>query len=204
MNNIKKNCSKCNISKELNDFHINKYGKYGVHSQCKECKNLYKKNYREINKELLKNKFEEYSFKNKEKIKKYKQNYYQKNKKKINERVKKYNHKNKHLKCWRDLIYMTLKKLGGKKEGKTIDVLGYSAIELKKHIEKQLTEGMSWANHGEWHIDHIKPIITFNKNTNPKIVNKLSNLRPMWATTRTISGVTYEGNLNRKKNNRRL
>lgn len=29
------------------------------------------------------------------------------------------------------------------------------------------------------------------------IVNALSNLRPLWATTREINGIIYEGNLNR-------
>ena len=39
----------------------------------------------------------------------------------------------------------------------------------------------------------------FNKNTEPKIVNALENLRPLWATTREIDGIIYEGNLNREK-----
>ena len=39
---------------------------------------------------------------------------------------------------------------------------------------------------------------TFNKNTQPSVVNSLDNLRPLWATTREIDGVVYEGNLNRK------
>jgi len=30
-------------------------------------------------------------------------------------------------------------------------------------------------------------------------VNDLSNLRPMWATTRIIDGILYEGNLNKGK-----
>jgi hypothetical protein len=199
MEEIKKLCVKCNSEKKISEFHNNKNGKYGVHSQCKICKNKYKKKYREKNKELIKEKSKEYSVNNKDKIKEYKKKYFQKNKDKFNDRTKKYNLKNKHLKCWRDLLYMTLNKLGGNKEGKTIELLGYSALELKQHIEKQFTEGMSWKNHGEWHIDHIKPIITFERNTKPSIVNALNNLRPMWATTRVINGVIYEGNLNRPK-----
>ena len=31
------------------------------------------------------------------------------------------------------------------------------------------------------------------------IVNALSNLKPMWATTREIGGIIYEGNLNKGK-----
>ena len=40
---------------------------------------------------------------------------------------------------------------------------------------------MSWDNHGKWHIDHIKPVSKFDKNTLPSIVNALSNLQPLWA-----------------------
>jgi hypothetical protein len=39
---------------------------------------------------------------------------------------------------------------------------------------------MSWGNHGEWEIDHIKPVTAFNINELPSIVNALSNLQPLW------------------------
>ncbi len=85
------------------------------------------------------------------------------------------------------------------KESKTIDLLKYSALDLKKHIESLFTPNMSWDNHGEWHIDHIKMISEFDPNTPLYVVNALSNLRPLWATTREINGIIYEGNLNRNK-----
>ena len=56
---------------------------------------------------------------------------------------------------------------------------------------------MSWDNYGEWHIDHIKPLTLFDDNTPIHVVNALSNLQPLWATTREINGVIYEGNLNK-------
>jgi hypothetical protein len=58
---------------------------------------------------------------------------------------------------------------------------------------------MNWDNYGEWHIDHIKDVVLFDEDTPPYVVNALTNLRPLWATTRKINGVVYEGNLNRKK-----
>jgi hypothetical protein len=94
----------------------------------------------------------------------------------------------------------TLKRLGKKKEGHTIDLIGYSALELKEHIESLFTIGMSWDNYGQWHIDHIKPVSSFDKDTPIKTVNVLSNLQPLWATTREIDGVVYEGNLNKYNN----
>jgi len=41
---------------------------------------------------------------------------------------------------------------------------------------------MSWENHGEWHIDHIKMVNDFDKETPMNIVNSLDNLRPLWAS----------------------
>lgn len=36
-------------------------------------------------------------------------------------------------------------------------ILGYSIAELITNISKRFTEGLSWSNMDEWHIDHIKP-----------------------------------------------
>ena len=88
-------------------------------------------------------------------------------------------------------------RLGKQKEGHTIDLLGYSALEFKNHITSLFTDGMTWENYGEWHIDHIKPVSKFDKNTPINVVNSLSNLQPLWAITREINGVIYEGNLNK-------
>jgi hypothetical protein len=110
-----------------------------------------------------------------------------------------YRLKNKHVGLWRSVLKMSLWRLNTKKEGYTIDLLGYSSLEFKEYIESLFTEGMSWGNHGEWHVDHIKSVSTFDTTEHPSIVNALSNLRPMWGTTRVINGVYYEGNLNRNK-----
>ena len=42
-------------------------------------------------------------------------------------------------------------------------LVGYTAAQLKAHLEKQLTPGMSWSNRGtSWEIDHKIPIAAFN------------------------------------------
>lgn len=86
-----------------------------------------------------------------------------------------------HVLAWRSILTNALKRFNKKKEDKTINLLGYSALELKKHIESLFLEEMSWENYGEWHIDHIKMISTFDKETPMNIVNSLENLRPLWA-----------------------
>ena len=56
---------------------------------------------------------------------------------------------------------------------------------------------MTWENHGEWHIDHIRPVSDFHPDTPISEVCALTNLQPLWATEREINGVMYEGNLNK-------
>ena len=67
------------------------------------------------------------------------------------------------------------------KQGHTIDMLGYSAIQLKEHIESKFSPGMSWENHGDWHIDHKKPVTAFTDDTLISEVCSLDNLQPLWA-----------------------
>ena len=42
-------------------------------------------------------------------------------------------------------------------------MLGYSSNDLKIHMELLFSDGMSWENWGEWHIDHKIPVSKFYK-----------------------------------------
>jgi len=71
------------------------------------------------------------------------------------------------------------------KTGSAVSDLGCSIEELKKHLECQFQDGMTWSNRGlkGWHIDHIKPLDSFdltNKEELKKAVH-YSNLQPLWA-----------------------
>ncbi len=63
--------------------------------------------------------------------------------------------------------------------------LGFTIEDLRSHLESQFTCGMDWSafSGGAIHIDHIKPLSTFDL-TDAEQVNEawaLSNLRPLWA-----------------------
>lgn len=68
-------------------------------------------------------------------------------------------------------------------EQKTREILGYTSADLRARIEFNFKPGMSWDNYGEWHIDHVKPISRFIQQgvKDPKLVNALCNLKPLWA-----------------------
>lgn len=68
--------------------------------------------------------------------------------------------------------------------------LGYDAAELVAHIEKQFLKGMTWDNQGEWHVDHIIPVSRYFAEgvSDYAIINRLSNLRPLWAKDNLAKG----------------
>ena len=61
--------------------------------------------------------------------------------------------------------------------------IGCSRDELCDHLESMFAEGMSWDNMGEWHIDHIKPLSSFDvlDESDRAKANNFSNLQPLWA-----------------------
>lgn len=219
-----KKCPQCNEYKSFDDFGNCK--QKGKKVYCKICTNENSKKYRVENKEKLKlyreNKSDkqsdyckEYYIENKDKIKdrsklyyinnteeklEYQKKYNKDNREKINEYRKKMYYKNHHISAWRYMLKNTIKRMFKKKDDSTLNMLGYSADELKIHISNLFTEGMSWDNYGEWHIDHKKPVSSFDRETPVSVVCSLSNLQPLWSTTREINGIVYEGNLN--KNNK--
>ena len=81
-------------------------------------------------------------------------------------------------------IYNSLK--SGKNGFSWESLVGYSLDDLIAHLEPLFRPGMTWDNHGEWHIDHIKPISHFDFETykDPEFLEcwSLWNLQPLWAT----------------------
>lgn len=70
----------------------------------------------------------------------------------------------------------------GRKAAKTESLTGCTVAKLRIHLESKFTKGMSWANIGEWHIDHIVPCAKFDltKETEQRKCFHFSNLRPLW------------------------
>ena len=84
-----------------------------------------------------------------------------------------------------------IKRLRINKSDTTFNLLGYSVDNFKKRIEFNFKEGMCWDNYGKWHIDHKKPVSSFNEGTPANIVNALSNLEPLWAKDNLRKGNKY-------------
>jgi hypothetical protein len=71
-------------------------------------------------------------------------------------------------------------------------LLGYTLADLMAHLERQFLPGMSWENRSEWHIDHRRPVSSFNflSVDDPEFLEcwALSNLQPLWAADNIRKG----------------
>tara|TARA_R100001463_G_scaffold47210_8_gene96037 strand:+ start:1019 stop:1819 length:801 start_codon:yes stop_codon:yes gene_type:complete len=67
----------------------------------------------------------------------------------------------------------------------SLELFGTTREGIKRHLESQFTDGMTWDNYGYdgWHIDHVLPCASFDL-TDPRqqrICFNYQNLRPLWA-----------------------
>lgn len=214
-------CSKCKNNKEFSDFGKWKYSKESERKKYREknreklreeSRKYYYKNQDKIKiylkSESRKKSKKEYYNRNKDKVKEKSSEYYYNNLDKISNRnkecrrtekyrknrsiyLKNWSKENKHILAWRRLVYRALSYIGKSKENKTIEYLGYSPIELKTHLESLFQDGMTWENYGEWHIDHIKPVSSFDIDSCPSEINALLNLRPLWALENLSKGSKF-------------
>jgi hypothetical protein len=210
----KKECTKCNILKNICEFRVRKDRKCGYRSSCKECEKVSSKKWIEKNIDYYKKRTKVYNKKHYiENIELYKEknkNYYLNNTlyckqsmvffKKNNPNYKKQYEKEKReidpiyrlSMNVRNRINKFLKLNNITKQNKTFDIVGCSPKFLKEHIENQFKEGMSLHLIGKRiHIDHIIPL-SFAK-TEEEILKlcHYTNLQPLWAEDNLKKGSNY-------------
>jgi hypothetical protein len=136
-----------------------------------------------INSELgLKGK--EYYYSHKEQKKIHDKTYRRKHRNEINEKNKLRCRTNINYRLAHTLRIRVWKVLKGINKSKsTLELLGCSIEQLKDHLEKQFTGGMSFNNYGKWHIDHKRPCASFNlsKKSEQRKCFHYTNLQPLWA-----------------------
>lgn len=76
------------------------------------------------------------------------------------------------------------------KRGSAVKDLGCSLPKLKLWLEMQFTPGMTWKNYGEWHIDHVRPLASFDLTIRSEFLQAchFSNLQPLWALDNLSKG----------------
>jgi membrane-associated HD superfamily phosphohydrolase len=149
------------------------------------------KKWREKNKEYMSVKSKKWYKQNKEHRKQYLKEYREKNIDKIREVKRNYERTRKSkdplyklISNFRTAIYQVLKESNVEKNGHYFDILQYTPDELIFHLENQFKDGMTWDNYGEWHVDHIKAIASYNIQEigDSEFMEcwSLENLQPLW------------------------
>ena len=202
----------------VNRKDLTKYQKY--HLRHRDKRVAESKEYRIKNKDVMCAKSREYKQLHKIEIKAYQIKWEQENREKLQAYWREYNSLPKHRQRNNELamrwyyskvkndpdlllkrrlrlrIITAIKRGKFKKGGKTEELLGISFEKVKEHIESQFKEGMSWDNHSMhgWHIDHIKPISTFDLSSEEgqKRAFNYRNLQPLWAIDNLRKSDKYE------------
>ena len=196
-----KTCIKCNVEKSVDSFYKKEICKNC--NICIDCHNIirrekYAKNrdkilvirrekdrnnpkvkeyntwYRNVNREILNKKSNEYQKKPEIKHRR-------------NENLKKRRESDVRFRIEKRLrgrVYEALREQYGDKSYKTMELLGCSIDECCKWLESKFLPGMTWENYGQygWHIDHIVPCAIFDL-TKPEEQLKCfhyTNLQPLW------------------------
>ena len=160
-------CCTCKEWKELTEFNKAESHWDKLRTDCKKClTNWRKKN-----------------------VKKISQNYciYEKKRKLIDPVFK-------LVKTLRSRLNSVLNRRNIEKGFSTMELTGCELQFLKGYLEGKFTEGMSWENHGEWHLDHIKPCCSFDlkDDEEQKKCFHYTNLQPLWAQDNLSKGGKYE------------
>jgi hypothetical protein len=200
-----KKCSICNILKDEKFFSKDNQKKNGLRSNCKECKSIKDKEWREKNKEKKKNIDKEYYKSNSEKIKENSKIWYNNNKDRVayiktlwyknnSEKISIYKNNQKEYmreyfknKYQNDIRYKLRNTLNKRirdcirKNKNTVEYIGCDIEFLIKWLEFQFDKKMNWENYGTyWSLDHVKPCSSFDFENKEEIENcyNWKNLRP--------------------------
>ena len=193
----------------MNDKDIKEYHNIGKEKGLKKSnRKEYNKEQYQKNKEQIKEQRKGYYLKNKEHIREQQKGYNLKNPEIKKERDKKYRLKNKEsYKKWRlenkehirnhernryqTDVNFKLRKIcrnrirkalkGATKSAATMELIGCTIDELRRHMESKFEPWMNWENHGLWDVEHIKAMSKFDL-TDPEQQRACchwSNLQPM-------------------------
>ena len=212
-------CIKCGEEKPLTAeyFYRSKVRRCGLVTRCKVCKNKDMQKYYEENPEKFRARQKKYREANREKLLVGQKKYREANREKIRAHTNKWRkenpdyersrrrndptfrlHRNLRSGLWQCLT-------GKRKKSHTLEYVGMDKPELWEYLESKFTDGMARENYGEWHVDHIRPLCSFDfdqfKEGSEEYENLLhqawhyTNLQPLWAKDNLSKHGKWEGAL---------
>ena len=188
-----KTCTKCNKSKALTEFYKRSDRPCGLKSRCKVCMNARKKKWKQNNPEKVNATNRKWQQNNPEKARASRRKSQQRPeyKKRLSARRKE-RYRTDPLYRIKRILRTRLRHAlkGNSKSVSTMKLLGCSYSHAKDHLEKQFQPGMTWENHGTWHVDHMMPCNSFDLE-DPEQQRRCfhyTNLQPMWGKENISKG----------------
>lgn len=209
-------CTACKEAKPATSdfFHVHKASKDGLRPQCKECRKAESRAYYLANLDRVRENSRAWQAANPDKANAKKLAWARRHEEREKQRKRDYKDRNREVLRKREAarikereqtdpvfrlrrlmsrrMWMALRRA---KDGWSWEQLvGYTRLDLKRHLERQFSAGMTWEKFaaGEIHIDHIHPVAAFNCSSphDPEFRAcwALANLRPMWASENCSKG----------------
>ncbi len=171
-NRTRQDCTKCGVVKPLSGFYNDKKTPNGRKTKCRECSIKHASAWYAANPEKAAVSIAKWKNENRDKVRQIQSRRWYRKKSEPEFRLRY---------VMRTAINRSLKR--GRQSG-AYKRLGYTIDELRSHLERQFSRGMSWDNYGKWHIDHVVPLASFDIESEdaPDFSRawSLPNLRPLW------------------------
>lgn len=174
-------CSICRETKPITDYYFSKTSLDGRIGHCKFCERQRKLAYYHKNKDECSVRAKSFRERNREHFREYQKNKIQQD---SNFRL---------ARNLRNRINQQMRKAKGIRSGSAVRDLGCTIGELRVHLQLKFQPGMSWENYGEWHIDHITPLASFDLADREQFLQAChyTNLQPLWAEENWTKGNRY-------------
>lgn len=198
-----KHCPTCNTWKELSDYNKQTSSWDNLARMCRKCFCEYKNNKRKTDEYREKDILYQQKYIDSGRRKEVSKIRYNAKRDEIIKQCVAYNKKRYNADPYfkvvcsiRTRISKLLRQKSADKNNKFYQYLGCNKLEFIDYFQKKFKDGMTWENHGEWHIDHIKPCASFNllDHEEQKKCFNYTNLQPLWAVENLSKGCKYNEN----------
>jgi hypothetical protein len=182
-----KKCSKCLVEKPLECFFNHKISKDGKRSFCKECKKQQQEVWYRNNKKSTSETNKKWRENNLDRLKHLRVEWKKKNPNYHNDYMTDLYRTNSNFRIV-NLLRNRFRKIVKRnhKEKSVLKLVGCSIEDFRNYIESKFLPGMSWENHGVWHLDHIIPCEYFTENIQDIRVQEqcfhFTNYQPLYSS----------------------
>lgn len=193
-------CSKCREEKPISDFNPRGPQRPGqFQSQCKPCSLISSNAWRALRREELNLKRREEYAKTPEVRREDRRRWIRNNpeRNRENQRLCKLNREHtdpayKLAGRVRTRLGEALKKFN--RSASSEQLLGCSWDQFLGHLEIQFSGDMCWDNYGRWHVDHVRPLATFDlsKPEEQRAAFHWTNHQPLWAKDNLKKGAKWQ------------